>query len=192
MPTLMDRYDTGETNILTAYGGEWKAQTFIAGSYYSISSVQLKIYGRNLGIDSTITVSIRNVDSNDKPTGVDLCVSNLSCNSMGDGSGSPNLNQVHWTEFVFSVPAVLIKDNKYAIVMRCPSSDAFTISYPCWAFTFSGNLYTSGRYRESSDSGNTWASIGSGFDFLFKTYGDGYTPGASSVPDKDYYMNWSF
>ncbi|MCK5607322.1 hypothetical protein KAR91_35895, partial [Candidatus Pacearchaeota archaeon] len=56
--------NSGEVaSILNFYGSSWAAQTFVASSTYTITSVILKLWKRGAGTTGTVTVSIRSVDS---------------------------------------------------------------------------------------------------------------------------------
>ena len=95
---LKDYYNLNDvTDFTFSNSNWWVAQTFTAGSNYTIGSVKLKIgaQGYSPGI---VTVSIRNTTGSAPDlvpvTGTDLCVGTINADELSMG----------WHEITFSTP----------------------------------------------------------------------------------------
>ncbi len=169
MATLYEKNNTGSAfNHADAIfrDARWKAMSFLPTISHTITSVKLtfrRVDAGSLGTD--ITVSIRAVDSSNKPTGSDLTSGTIATSGI-----STTVNTV--VEISFGAGTSLTADTKYAIVCRV-AGDAS--NYIRWIFE-DGDPYSTGFSKGSEDSGSTWSSLGAGRDFWFEEYGSAPTP----------------
>jgi hypothetical protein len=157
---LYEYYDTGEDAITSVYGVRWFGQTFTPSSSFYIMKISLKLV--KAGSPGDLTVSIRNTLAG-KPTGSDLTSGTLaegSINATNPGS---------WHNITMTTYK-LAKTTQYAIIVRAPSGNA--ANYVGW-WCKSSATYGGGTYVYSFNSGATW-TIDSSYDFMFRTYGEGY------------------
>ena len=155
----IDYYNTDDDFQQPANGNSWLAQTFTASSSYSISSVSLKLY--RTSTPGLITVGIRAVDVDSKPTGADLA------SGTTDGDTLPTGSPYEWRTITFAAPYALSSGTKYAVVMRCVGGTGKSVS---WRFDSSGSSYSGGTFCSSTNAGSSW-SVSSSYDFMFETYG---------------------
>ena len=152
-------YITGEDSNTAFYNATWIAQTFTVGTT-AIDLSSLKLYLKRTGTPGAITVSIRAVDGNSKPTGSDLSTSTFTVNDLiTDGTTS-------WMSFHMSA-YTLVASTKYAIVVRAGGGDS---SNKFDARTVTTGTYSGGNELSSSDSGSIWTANST--DILFDIYGD--------------------
>jgi len=147
------------SDIVTPTG--WRAQTFIASSNYTLSSVTLMMWKFTYYHPGIITVSIRATDIDGHPTGEDLCVGTT------DGETLPNvfaLADAEWREIEFTAPIILTSGIKYAIVVRTTESEVYDGVF--WNIDI--NVYANGRNENSSNCGKTWIAPVLSFDYCFK------------------------
>lgn len=168
--TLYERYNAGDDGVITTYGASWKAQTFTVGNTganvnHSITSVKLKLY--RVGLPGTITVSIRSVDGDSKPTGGDL----TSGTTNGDTLTTNTAGE--WRE-ISLISYGLSSDTMYAIVIRAVEGSADNLLRI--RIDNSSPTYTGGVRQYSANSGVSWSLSSS--DALFEEYG---TIGGSSL-----------
>jgi acyl carrier protein len=168
MSELFQYYNTGHSGQVSVYATLWKAQSFTVQISHKISSI--KAYLFRLGSPGTITVSIRAVDGEGKPTGGDLCSGTFNGNIVDT---SPE-----WIEFTFSTNPILISGTKYAIVMRVPSG-APGSDWIYWGDDTTGE-YSGGEHLYSIDSGSSWTAL-SDIDLLFEDWGLGFTDLSGSI-----------
>lgn len=171
--TLYERYTTG-TSDSGIHDDIWKAQTFTIGNTgdnvtHNVTSVKIKIY--RTGSPGTITVSIRDADVDEKPTGEDLTSGTLDGNSITDDSGGD------WYEITLT-PYELSESTQYAIVVGAPDGDGSnTIS---WKYDYSAS-YTGGKICSSNNGGDSWTNGGAldNSDATFEEYGAVASSGSS-------------
>ena len=162
--TLYERYNTGHDNYDYIYGAKWRAQTFTVGNTganenHNITSVKLLLY--RVESPGTVTVGIRAVDDDGKPTGSDLTSGTTNGNTLPTGS------PYEWREITLT-SYTLQASTKYAIVFRVPNGDS---SNSCvWRRDASSPTYTGGSKCYSLNSGSTWTTDTFN-DFMFEEYG---------------------
>lgn len=151
-------YTSGDDALSAFYEDSWIAQTFTTSSTIDTSSIKIKI--KRTGTPGAITIGIRAIDGNSKPTGSDLTSGSLDyVNLIDDGD----------TEWI-SLPLdsyTLSASTTYALVIRTASGDS---SNKYEARIKTTGTYSGGNNLTSSDSGSTWTAGSS--DILFDLYGD--------------------
>jgi len=165
-------YTSGDDALQDFYGANWIAQTFVT-STSTINTTSVKIKIKRTGTPSTITIGIRAVDVNSKPTGSDLTSGNLDyTNLIADAETS-------W--IVLSLEDyTLSASTTYALVIREASGDA---SNKYQARIKTTGTYSDGNTLTSNDSGSTWTAGSS--DILFNLYGDTETVAITNVLTMD-------
>ncbi len=162
MTTLIDAYQTGDSDSKVLSSTYWRAQTFTTSVAYDVTDIQLKLWKG--GSPGTVTVSLRATNFN-KPTGSDL----QSSTGITNGDTLPaDEESAEWRNFTLSVPVSLSSGVMYAIVIR--SQNGTGGSYPlAWRSGSTG--YANGNYCFSSNSGigGSWTA-GFAYDFMFRTY----------------------
>jgi hypothetical protein len=159
---LFEYYNTGDDALSDIFGVYWHAQTFTVGNVgyneeFFITSVKLKMK-RQLS-PGNVTVGIRNVDGDGKPTGNDLT------NGIIDGNTFTTDNSGAWYQINFTTPYQLSVGNTYAIVVRAEGTGFNRAELRCT----STPTYSGGQDCRSSDSGSTWDV--QSLDNMFETYG---------------------
>jgi len=145
-------YWSGATDV-------WIAQSFTASENYDIDGVILKMY-REAEEPGNITLAIRAVDGEGKPTGDDLCSVTINANDITTDSNGEEVT------FEFDSSTSLTNGTKYTIVLKSPANES---TYVRWILDSSNASYAGGNYLYSEDAGSTWA-VDTGADFYFKTF----------------------
>jgi hypothetical protein len=135
----------------------WLAQTFTPAVSAYITRVSLKLF--KTGAPVTGTVSIKAVDGNGKPTGLDLCSMTFDAALLDISPGS-------MADYVFSTPAWLTAGRQYAICLSDTSAGGSNDVH--WRMYFY-NINSGGLALFSSDSGLTWTADADK-DAVFQTY----------------------
>jgi len=152
-------YTSGDDALSAFYGTNWIAQTFTtSSSIINIISIKIKI--KRTGTPGAITIGIKAVDGNLKPTGSDLTSGTLDYTDLIDDGDT------EWVTLPLS-SYTLSANTTYALVIREASGNALN-KYEARIKTTGS--YSGGNNLTSSDSGSSW-SIGSS-DILFDLYGD--------------------
>ena len=162
--TLYERYNTGDTGYNDADATAWNAQSFTVGNTgtnenHNITSVKLLLY-RN-GSPGTVTVSIRAVDGNGKPTEGDLTSGTTDGNTLTTNTAG------EWREIALTSYG-LSASTKYAIVVR--ALDATGVNKVVLRLDGESPTYSGGALIYSTDSGNAW-DVYDSMDILFEEYG---------------------
>lgn len=157
MARVFQYYNTGDDSNFTAYGANWKAQTFTPIITHDVSILRLKLWKK--GSPGTTTVSIKATDDG-HPTGADLTSGTISEGNLSDTT--PTVETISVTAYT------LTAETKYAIVVKATSGDAVNLTY--WRLDLSGATYTGGNMESSSDSGSSWDSVADA-DFYFEEWG---------------------
>ena len=161
--TLYERYNTGNNDYYSFGATVWYGQTFTTTDAISVSSVKF-ILGREES-PGTITVSIRAVDVDGKPTGSDLAYGTKDCNSI---AVSPLFE---WVEITFETPVSLDAATQYAVVIRATEIGEGYVNLVRVRAKLTSPSYDDGVMVGSDDSsGDTWW-IESGADFMFQVWG---------------------
>ena len=178
MATLYERYITGDDHSYFIQLTAWLAQTFTVGNTgdnvdFISYSVKLKMY--RTGSPGTITVLIRALDSDGKPTGSNLAIGTTNGNTLTTDSGG------EWREIIFSSTALLRASTGYAIIAYAAVGGASRWKDDNTSPTYSGRVISS-----SGDSGATWTNNAT-VDFMFELYGNpqGSGSGGSIFPSDD-------
>jgi len=151
-------YTSGDDALLSFYNSNWIAQTFTTDSSFNTTSIKIKI--KRTGTPGAITVSIRAIDGNSKPTGSDLTSGTLDYTDLID-DGDTEWMVLPLTDYTLSASTT------YALVIRASGGDN---SNKFEARIKTAGTYSGGNNLISSDSGGTWTTGSS--DILFDLYGD--------------------
>jgi hypothetical protein len=171
---LRDFYYNNGTGFydMDVYTTVQKSQTFIANSSYNISKIGLKLGTATIDPLKIITVSIKNTDVNNKPTGNDLCSAQIL---------QSNIIFRDWNYLTFSPSIIITSGNLYAIVIK---SNATSITNRVGAREITNPLTNTGPSWNSSDNGTTWNLL-TNTQIIFDTYDNIY-------PDIIINDNWNF
>jgi hypothetical protein len=160
MSTKFEYYITGDDDYLGLGIAVWGAQTFTPSVAHTITSVKLKLYRYGSETPGIITVSIKAVDANGRPTGPDLCSGTM------DGvvlNGTPT-----WYEITLGAGYGLSAGTKYAIVVRAPNASwAYALQ---WRADWSSATYSGGCVEYSTNSGVDWTDYATQ-DMMFEEWG---------------------
>lgn len=137
----------------------YRAQTFTPQQNIYLSKVSLLV--GKLGNPGTLTISIRNTDTNGLPTGSDICFRQRNTTDMIEWPDAL------WYDFQFLVPPLLQAGKRYAIVGKAPSG--FLGNWVTWKHNDTSDLYLAGEVCGSVNDGNTWIKE-INCDYMFKTY----------------------
>jgi hypothetical protein len=144
-----------ETQIGDNASREIPAQSFTAGSSYSLAAVVLPLVRNGTPTDN-FYVEIRS-DNSDSPSSTVLATSNLHSSATAVSATYRHV------KFDFASPPSLTNGTRYWILaFRDGGIDAS--NYVGWAVT-SGSIYAGGRVLQWN--GSSWADPGSQFDCLF-------------------------
>jgi len=133
-----------QNSFLSLFPNKWKAQTFIATG---AKTVNIQIYAYQSGtVGGNVTLSIKDVGGDGKPTGADLISKVIASTSVG------GLNSWAWTTFTFATPLDTEIGKTYAIVVQGESPYP---NYINWGINTAGG-YASGQIYISDDAGGTW------------------------------------
>jgi hypothetical protein len=153
--------NTSSNSGTEVYGSNWRAQTFKSTTNEPFLATKVRLYLGRLGSPGDVTVSIRDVDDNGKPTGSDLTSATLDSSNIPT---SPN-----WVDF--DIPDIHLGANiKFAIVFRAP--DGNSSNYINWQY-YNSNSYGWGELGTSPNSGQSWTMDSSG-DHGFAVWGKTY------------------
>ena len=162
MAERFEYYITGDDLNQTVYVDRWLAQTFTPATAHKITSVKL-LLSRD-GLPGEMTVSIRETDASGHPTGGDLCSGTSDSDTLVETPSSG------WREITLGAGYDLNADQKYAIVLRCPTSGKFsnTLIYRQDA---SSPTYAGGWFEYSNNAGVDW-STNDAVDGMFEEWGE--------------------
>jgi hypothetical protein len=171
--TLYEHYNENDDMVIACYSSVWEAQTFTVGEAgHPVTSVKIKAY--RIGSPGTLTLSIRNVDGDGKPTGDDLT------SGTADADGFTEDSSGAWYEISIT-EYELEASTQYAIVMRCPDGDISNLAELRMDYTSS--TYDGGQLLVGVSSGGTWYSLAT-CDLMFEVWGeDGGVPADGGVTD---------
>ena len=163
MSDLIEYYNINDDNATKIYGGNWRAQTFKIGTNaqiqnYNLASIRLKIYRKNS--PGILTISIRDVGNDGYPTGNDLSIGTIDCDSITPSSPGD------WYDATMS-NYMMRCGQEYAIIMRALSGDSNNAVY--LRAEVAGS-YAGGNSIYSTDGGDNWLTSTS--ERLFEIYGD--------------------
>jgi hypothetical protein len=148
-------------------------QTFTAGVTGTMPKITMPLAmgtagcgGSCSGANAPLPISLYNLDGSNNPTGTALASTSVT------NVGAP----FQLTEYSLALGAPLVKGNRYGIVLGA------TNTLGCWGYAFStNNPYPGGLLRTSTNSGSSWADVGTGNqDLKFSTYLPTPTGGAGA------------
>jgi len=148
-------YTTGNDTAQDIYGANWRAQSFLTTSAYTVTGVKVQL--QRTGSPGTLTASIRATTAGNV-SGADLTSGSINANSVSTGAGG------EWV-IVGVEPYALTDATTYAIVLRATAGDAS--NKLGWQVDGSAPAYTDGSYITSGDSGVSWA-INTAQDTMFE------------------------
>lgn len=151
-------YEGSNDGASVIYGVNWYAQTFTTTAAVTITKVGL--HTQRFSTPGDITVSIRAVDEEYKPTGADLTSGAVSANGWDT---SMAWNDVDVTDYL------LTASTQYAIVVRVLGGDG--ANNVAWSYDNTSPSYADGSRCTSGDSGSTW-SVVAAHDHNFRVYGN--------------------
>ena len=166
MSTKYENFEANDGTGAIFYGTSWQAQTFAANSSHVVSSI--KLYSGLSGSPGDVTVSLRAVDANGKPTGSDLASKTLAQADISGTGASPV-----WNEFILDSQYNVVSGTQYTIVVRAPDGSVNN-SFVWIGYSSSG--YADGKKTYSDDSGVTWATPSETHDLDFQIWGSEYLP----------------
>jgi len=137
------------------YGANRVYQTFTPATSHTLNMVSLYLHKQG-NPNYTVTISIYNVDANNKPTGAPLCSTTLAASSL--------TTTATWYTYTFATGCQVSTGSRYAIVLSGSGGDfsnRVNVRY-----NMSGG-YSRGVFGSSSNSGGTW-SVSSYQDMAFK------------------------
>lgn len=172
--TADQSYSTGVDSYGTIYGSYIRAQTFTAGSTYTMTYA--KLYLKRIGTPGTVSVDIKatTFDGSDYvPSGSSLGTSTKDGNTISTSAGWVTFN------FFFGVP--LTSGAVYAIIVSALSGSG--VSYIDWGQDVTSAGYAGGKALLSLNLGVTWALDGS----VGATVDDYFEVGTSAASELDSY-----
>lgn len=154
-------WDTGDDTQTAIIGiANWYAQQFTTTGSFHLTNLSLLLY--RTSSPWLCNVSIRLTDISNKPTGSDLCFSQVNVSSISTGS------PYTWVNFDFTNPIVLSNNVKYYIVVRCTHTSA--TNKLNWRMDTSTG-YSGGLSTSSTNYGSTWGLYSLVNDYMFRVYG---------------------
>ena len=152
-------YTSGDDALSSFYGDTWIAQNFTtSASTMNTTSIKLKV--KRTGTPGAITISIRAIDGDSKPTGSDLTSGTLDYTDLIADA------ETGWIVLPLS-DYTLSASTMYSLVIRASGGDNSN-KYESRMKTT--GTYSGGNNLTSSDAGSAWTT-GSA-DLLFDLYGD--------------------
>ena len=167
---LQESFELSDGTGAAIYGTTWGMQSWTTTSAYTITAVALYCY--KFGSPGNITVSIRKVDEDGKPTEGDLASVTVSDSVI---SGFPTRA---WYTFTFDTSYALDDATQYAIVFRATSGSGLHYFGP---FGYGSSGYANGGFATSTNSGGAWGTVSSTNDMDFRIYGAALTPGQPTI-----------
>ena len=168
---LKESFELSDGTGASIHGTTWGMQSWTTTSTYTITAVALYCY--KFGSPGNITVSIRAVDGNGKPTGADLATVTVADSVI---SAFPTRA---WYTFTFVLSYALDDATQYAIVFRATSGSG---SHYFGPFGYGSSGYADGGFSSSSNSGSSWGAVSTANDMDFRIYGDLTPPGKAQTP----------
>jgi len=144
------------TGSFEVFGSNWRAMLFLVSEACRVYAIRLRVYREGDLTGMTLTISIKNVDGSDLPTGPDLASGTLT-----------NLNTItsdslgEWVEIILSSQTTVVPLTKYAIVVRLSAGD-YSNNIHWRYYSHSDASYRRYRYPvmlgspSSGDGGSSW------------------------------------
>ena len=168
--SLQDSYTSSNAgdNGFGSSGTYVECETFIAGSSYTITRIDLPLY-KFSGSSGNVTVAVR-ATSGGLPTGSNLCSSSMAYSSLPASNDGTN-----WIEFDLGAGTALTSGTTYVILVTTTSS-----AIGIWRWDTSHG-YANGN-RVYSTNGVTYFADTSK-DYVFKTYSGSSSTSVTVTPD---------
>lgn len=176
MTTKYEFYDSGGDANIDCYGANSIImQSFTPSLAHTITKVSLYLQ-RVEGSNGDVVVSIKATDVDGKPTGSVLCSKALDAINIGTSYA--------WIDFIFSSPADLAANTKYAILITYLLGNSTRHIH--WRTDATSPTYAGGSYGFSNNAGSTW-TLDTSRDMMFEEYGDPptYAPTVETLPATD-------
>lgn len=151
-------HTSGDDALSSFYDSNWIAQTFTTTTSFNTTSIKIKV--KRTGTPGAITIGIRAVDGDSKPTGSDLTSGTLDYTDLID-DGDTEWIVLPLTDYTLSASTT------YALVIRSAGGDT---SNKYEARIETTGTYSGGNNLTSDDSGSSWTAATN--DILFDLYGD--------------------
>ena len=173
LTNIANNIDVSDEGDSAVYGTIYQAQSFTPSASVTLKEVRLKMHTTGTPAGD-ISVVIYNADSGDLPTGSSLGTSNISAFT------STGITK----QFYFTDGVSLTSGNKYALVVKSPSSVNSSNSYK---IEISDNAFSGGAYSVSTDSGSSYEiEEGSELsDLIFSAYYEDGTAAHNVVVSED-------
>lgn len=170
---VYDSHTTGTEATASSSGDTtWVAQTFTTTGAYTLSSVDLHLY--RTGTLGTITVALKALDGDRKPTGSSLATGTIDGTTVTTDAGAD------WYTATFAASYNVADATEYALVISAVSTDpSYLKGRGTQVATYAG-----GWRIYSTNSGSTWLAGNTDNDLWFRTNGNAIT----SPPTSDAYV----
>ena len=152
-------YTSGDDALGSFYGDTWIAQNFTTSSS-TINATSIKLKVKRTGTPGAITVSIKAIDGDSKPTGSDLTSGTLDYTDLIADA------ETGWIVLPLS-DYTLSASTTYSLVIRASGGDNSN-KYESRMKTT--GTYSGGNNLTSSNAGSSWTTGTA--DLLFDLYGD--------------------
>ena len=159
---VYDSHTTGvETGAISIGGATWGAQTFLTTAAYTFASIDLHLRRVASTTIGTVTVGIKAVDGDGKPTGSYLASGTIAGTSITEDLAGA------WYTITFSASYNIANATTYAIVISAPSATADDLR----VLGTDTTVYASGSRYYSTNSGSSWGAASTTHDAWFRTNG---------------------
>lgn len=157
MPKLYEHYE-GTVNLTstTFYGAEWAAQTFTPSTTHTI--ISMRFWLLRVGSPGTVSLVIKAVDVDGKPTGADL--------ASGTTNGNNFSTSIREEEITLGAGTKLTASTKYVSILKATSGDASNL---CQVRIDLSGTYAGGGTVWTYNSGVDWTLYG--YDLQFEEFG---------------------
>ncbi|GAG61835.1 unnamed protein product [marine sediment metagenome] len=158
--TLYESYASGEDSIASIYSTVYWVQTFQSSTAHTVTSVKFKLY--RIGSPGSITIDIKAVDGDGKPTGTSMATGSYDCDAITTDTDGELI------EITLSYGAALTADTEYAIICMALSATGANVIRA--RMDSSSPTYSNGNVVFSNTSGASW-SVYNNQDLIFYEYG---------------------
>lgn len=158
MATKYEYYDTGADGADIISGTHRAGQTFTPSIAHRITIIKLLLYRDPGGFPGIVSLGIKEVDGEGKPTGDDLCSGTTDGDTLTTDAGG------EWRAVTLGAGAILYLPAKYGIVCENPEGDRVI-----WRLDKTSPTYAGGErvFRDNAE----W-TVDPSRDFLFEEWGE--------------------